>query len=139
MKFLAIIRNKEIIYKNEPFVRHHLSKLETQKVTVEVKRVFNKRSLNQNALMWIWFTLIAEHTGYSPEEVHKVVKGLYCPKKQIKLKDKVYMVTRGTSELSVGEMVELMMRIEAMAADLGIRLPTADEYIKGSVWALPTE
>lgn len=131
MKFLAnLTKNNEI--EHTPHIRHHLSKFDkTKKVMVEVKKPFNKRSLDQNALMWVWFTIIADYTGYAPEEVHHVVKGLYCPRKAVTLKGKTYRIPKGTSELSVGEMVELMMRIQAMASDLGVRLPSPEEYKKG--------
>lgn len=131
MKFLTKINDKNEI-EHTPTIRHRLSKFDKKKeVMVEVKKPFNKRSLDQNALMWVWFTIIADFTGYAPEEVHHVVKGLYCPKKAITLKGKTYRIPKGTSELSVSEMIELMMRIQAMAGEMGIRLPSPEEYKKG--------
>lgn len=85
MKFLANLTDKNEIL-HTPYIRNGLSKFpKDQKVTIEVKKLFNKRSLDQNALMWVWFDVLADYTGHSSEEIHQIVKGLYCPKKNIKL------------------------------------------------------
>lgn len=131
MKLQALIKDATITFENLPYARHHLKKMEGKKVTIDVQTQTSRRSLNQNALMWMWFTLIAQYTGHTPEEIHIIVKGLYCPKKTLIIKNKTYTLPKGTSELTKGEMVEVMLHIEAMAADLGVILPSPEEWKRG--------
>lgn len=126
----AWIKNKTITFPNEGYARQHLQDFEGKKIYVTVETKSSRRTLSQNSLMWMWFEIISKHTGHTSEEIHVIVKGLYCPKKEVTLKDKRYFIPRGTSDLSSVEMTELMMRVQSMAGDLGITLPSPDDYWK---------
>lgn len=119
------------MFGNLKYVRHHLEKWEDKKVWITVERVQSKRSLNQNAYYWVCLGIIAEHTGHSPEELHRIFKGLYLPRKETVLNGKKYMLTGSTTDLNKGEFVEYMMRVTAEAGDMGIALPSPDEYKNG--------
>jgi hypothetical protein len=61
-------------------------------VEVIVRPYIEKRSLEQNALLWAWHSEAAKHTGHSSEEMHEFA----------------LMRHFGTQELKVGEMVRLV-------------------------------
>lgn len=131
MKFLTQINSKNEI-EFTPHIRHQLSKFDkTKKVTVEIKKLFNRRSLQQNKYFWLCMEILSDYTGHTAEEMHVIVKGLFCPKKHIKVGKISYSIPKGTSELTKGEFVELFLRIQAMAAELGCVLPSAEDYKRG--------
>lgn len=117
-------------WKNQTYLDVNLPKYEGLEGVLTVKKKWNKRSLNQNNYFWLCMTVLAEYTGHTPEELHVIVKGLYCPKKQVKVGKKAYSIPKGTSELTKGEFVELMMNVSVMASELGVVLPDPVDYQK---------
>lgn len=97
---------------------------------LKIKKKWNKRSLSQNSLYWAWVTEIAEYCGNSPEEMHTILKGLFCPKREVKMGKKVYVIPRSTTSLTKGEMVEFMMHVQVEATQLGITLMSPEDYQK---------
>lgn len=131
MKFQALIKDKKITFGNEAYARFHLGKLEGQKVLVEVNKVHNKRSLNQNAYYWVCLDIIAEHTGHTSEELHRVFKGKFLPRKFVKLNNVEYQLAGTTTGLTKGQFVEYMLNISAEVAQMGVTLPSPEEYKRG--------
>lgn len=119
------------MYGNEHYARHHLSKLEGQKVLVTVEKMHNKRSLNQNAYYWVCIQVIADFTGHSPDEMHRLFKGLFLPRKEIELNGKKHLLAGSTTELTKGQFAEYMLRINAEASQMGLVLPSPEEYKQG--------
>ncbi len=106
----------------------NLPKYEGLDGVLTVKKKWNKRSLNQNSYFWLCMQVLAEYTGHTPEELHVIVKGLYCPKKEVGVGKKKYTIPKGTSELTKGEFVELMLNVNVMASELGVILPDPNLY-----------
>ncbi len=121
------ILNGQIVWKSQAYMDNWLPKMEGQKGICVVKKKWNKRSLDQNALYWVWMTTISEHTGHTPEELHHIFKGRFAPKKQIEVAKKVYNIPKGTSDMSVGEMVGYMFDVEVEAGTMGIVLPHPED------------
>ncbi len=115
-------------WKNIDYLNINLPKYEGLEGILTIKKKWNKRSLNQNNYFWMCMECLAEYTGHSPEELHVIVKGLYCPKKEVKVGKKVYMIPKGTSELTKGEFVELMMNVNVLASSVGVVLPDPTDY-----------
>jgi hypothetical protein len=128
MRFHAQIQGKEIVYANPAFVRSFLDRFEGKKVTVEVEREGSKRSLQQNAWMWACFQVIGEYIGENKNEVHRIMTGLFAPKKKVMLGKKLIVMPKGTRDMSVGEMVQFMLEVSAEAGQMGIMLPDPSEY-----------
>lgn len=123
----ALIQDGKLRWINEAYMAHWLPKFEGQKAVLTIKKKWSKRSLNQNKLYWLWLDIIAEDTGHTPDELHTIYKGLFSPKKIIKVGKRVFNIPKGTSELSKGEMVEYMLNVEAEAGSLGIILPSPND------------
>ena len=83
------VNSGKIQWRNEDYLNINLPKYEGLQGVLTIKKKWNKRSLNQNAYMWLCFETLSEHTGHTPEEIHVLCKGLYAPKKHLKVKDKV--------------------------------------------------
>lgn len=88
-----------------------------------------KRSIEQNALMWMWFTCIENETGTPKQDVHD-----YCCRifnfRIIEFKGEQQKVAGGTSKLTTAAMADFLNKVQAWASsELGITLPDPDDLI----------
>ena len=92
-----------------------------------LKRVSEKRSVNQNDLMWLWFKCIESSTGTDKNDIYMY----YCKKflcKVIHVGEKVEKVYETSSMLNTAQMSEFMTKIQADAAsELGITIPIPED------------
>ena len=95
--------------------------------TVTITRARQPRSLDQNALMWLWFTCISQETGTPIQDVHDY----YCAKflrKQIAWNGIIRTVVEGTSKLSKERMTNFLNQVQADAqTEFGITLPLPED------------
>lgn len=107
------------------------------KVAVEIRPYRSTRSQAQNRLMWMWYREIGEYCGYSPQEVHERMKARVLGVESVTLPrwfmgddvGRLELVRpKSTAGLSVQEMTEFLVAIEALARHLGIALPYPDDY-----------
>lgn len=131
MKFITKLNEKnEIIH--TPYIRHHLSKFKNAPhIIVTVDKPSNKRSIPQNKYYWLVLGVISGHTGHTEDELHKLFKGMFLPRKEIELNGKKYNLASSTTDLTVGQFVEYIMRITAEAGDMGISIPSIEDFKKG--------
>jgi hypothetical protein len=92
-----------------------------------LKRVNEKRTINQNDLMWMWFRCIENDTGTDKNDIYMY----YCKKflcKVIRVGEKVEKVYETSSMLNTAQMSDFMKKIQADAAsELGITLPIPED------------
>ena len=94
-----------------------------------------KRSLSQNATMWMWLTEIAQQTkqkgygDYDPEDMHEYFKSKFCVDKSLTI-GKTTIQVKSTKKLDKGEMTFYMNQIHQWAINAGFRLsmPEDSEY-----------
>jgi hypothetical protein len=79
-----------------------------------IDKVKNVRSLDQNAFMWVYLEIIAQETGNIADDLHRLFKGLFLPKKTIKVRGKSYTMSGSTTDLSKGEMTMYLDQICAL-------------------------
>lgn len=115
----------------------------TDNCRIEFKKHKAERTISQNSLMWRWLSDIAnwsiskgwvnEDKRRKPEEVWKLyfVNQVFGAE-TINMGKETIEVLPGTSELSTGEMQQLLEYINAWAIDKGINLliPKESEYRK---------
>lgn len=95
--------------------------------TLTLAKRKSQRSLDQNALMWLWFTCIASETGSEKQDVHDH----YCRQflvKDIEFNGKQEKIIISTSKLNTAAMTEFLNKVQSDAAsELGIRLPNPED------------
>ena len=95
--------------------------------TLEIKKNVKKRTVDQNALMWMWLTCIEDETGTLKQDVYEY----YCKKflwRNVFINGKEEIVVRTTSKLNTAEMTVFLNKVQADAAsEFGIRLPSPDD------------
>lgn len=104
-----------------------LSTLRNGSYVLTVKRKAEKRTIDQNALMWAWFTCIETETGTPRQDVHDY----YCRKflrKTIMWNGRTEVVAEGTSRQTKDRMTVFLNQVQADAAsEFGITLPTPED------------
>jgi hypothetical protein len=94
---------------------------------LSVSKRKNKRSLDQNALMWKWFSIIEDATVTNSQDVHDY----YCKKflkRIVSVGNHDEVVVGGTRNLNTAEMAEFLTKVQAdVASEFGIVLPTSED------------
>ena len=96
--------------------------------TVEIKPYKKNRSKDQNRLMWMWYSVIADYTGYHEEELHDQMKIKVLGLETIYVDGKPYTIPTSTKTLTVDQMTKFLDAIMALAAELNINLPMPDTF-----------
>jgi len=99
-------------------------------VTVTIARKRATRSLAQNALYWsVYVEVLSEHTGYSPDEIHTILKAKFLPKALAlcngdgEVRDE-FVIGSTTTTLNKNEFSEFLRNIQQWAAEeLGVVIP----------------
>ena len=104
-----------------------IQSLRNGRYTVTIAKEKQPRSLDQNSLMWLWFTCVSDETGTPVQDVHDY----YCAKflrKQITWNGITRTIVEGTSKLSKERMTEFLNLVQADAAtEFGITLPNPED------------
>ena len=129
MKFKTVIKNCQPEW--TPWLKSRLEKMEGKDVLVEIKLIKNIRSLRANNYYWALLEIIGKDLGYHSDELHALFKGLYLPRREIKLGKKSYFLAGSTALLTTVEFMNYIERIRQEMALQGILLPDASEYKKG--------
>ena len=92
-----------------------------------IKPFKEKRSVDQNALMWMWFTCLEQETGATKLDFYKHYCEKFIPDHCTYFRDGRFD-SGGTSKLKTDVMSVFLKSIQADAAsDFGIQLPTKED------------
>jgi hypothetical protein len=109
------------------FFEKRISEYEDCPVLLQVERVRSIRTLAQNSLYWgVWLPMIAESTGHTSDELHEFYKSMFLPKRFIKVGEKSVAISGSTTDLSISEFSDYLMKIQAEVAQMGIELPSTE-------------
>lgn len=105
------------------------SRLSNGEYTVKIVRKTKPRSVNQNALMWMWFTCLEASTGQPKEDWHDYYAAKFLSR-QAAIGNKYVWVPGRTSQLNSLQMTEFLNKVQADAAtEFGVNLPLpADRF-----------
>ena len=98
-------------------------------VTIDIKRKKAKRSDSQNRFFHSWVGLLAEHTGYSPEEMKDILKFKFLRVEQVSDQTgETFVYTKNTSKLNKLDFADLCTEIQQWTENnFKIRLPLPNE------------
>jgi len=95
--------------------------------TLTIKKAAEKRSVSQNALMWMWFTCVENETGTPKKDVHDYYCGLFLTK-EITYKGQAFSVVGQTSNLTTQQMTDFLNKVQAdVQTEFGIQLPLPED------------
>lgn len=133
---------KRFIPKSSQYVRACMSRIATgKKVTMTISETGAIRSDSQLRYHWVLMGFLADHTGFSKDEMHDAVMRLKFGEKEINLGGRKVMVRKSMSKearLAKFEAVDLITYDLELCAEMDIRVPTAQElgYLPDKVYAV---
>ena len=101
--------------------------LRGQRVQLIVRKPSRQRSQNENRYYWgVVIALLAEHCGYTPEEMHEALKFAMLRTHE----DGPLPSVKSTAQLSTTEFEDYLERIRIWAAtELGVVVPLPNEAV----------
>ncbi len=110
-----------------------VAKMRNGEVLIRLERAYATRSEQQNAWYWSQVVgLVAQHTGYTPDEIHEIYKAKFIPK-HLALADGngeivgAFVLGGSTTKLHTAAFADYCERIREWAADeLGVVIPDPD-------------
>lgn len=111
----------KLILKNRKKFDDYIQKFNGKRVTITIDQVLGQRSYSQNAYYWVLMTILGEHIGYLPDEMHDCCKMKFLRKNEGTGVD----TTISTTRLNKTEFGEYIEKIKIWAA-LGEDIPSID-------------
>lgn len=131
----AQVKNGRLFFRNRKAFDANVAQLkEGWSMEVTVKRQRATRSQYQNRYYWgVVVELIAEHTGYTPDEIHDILKAKFIPKRLAlcdgngEVKGE-FVIGGSTRRMNTVEFGEFLTEIRQWAAsELGVVIPDPNE------------
>lgn len=95
--------------------------------TITISQRKARRSVDQNALMWLWLTCIESETGNDRNDLHEYFKRKYIQPERVKVFDDEQLKYT-TTNLSTSQFKEYLDKIQIFAAsELAITLPDPND------------
>lgn len=122
--FTATVTKGKIVFFNVELFDTYLRSLEGKDVNISIKPKTKIRSNPQNNYLWgVCYTLISEHTGYTPEEVHDAMRMMFLLDRS-----RTVPTLRSTTTLTTVQMEEYLENIRQWAAkELSCSIPVPNE------------
>lgn len=92
---------------------------------LEIDSKKENRSIEQNRYYWFYLGLIAEETGYTPDDLHQYYKGKFLTKKILKMFGQDVRIEESTTKQSKGQFCDYLANI---MVDSSIPLPDTTEF-----------
>lgn len=131
----AQVKNGRLFIENRRVFDQQVALLDPRwALEVTVRRRKATRSVRANRYWWgICVQLVAEHTGYTPEEIHDIAKQMFLPKTLAvndgngEIKGE-FVIGGSTRKLNTAEFAEFVERFKQWAATtLDVVIPDADK------------
>lgn len=113
-------------------IRSDLTNFEGKRIVITISKAKSQRTVSQNALWWVYVTMIANELGYSKEEMHEVIKFKFMKCEKVNEKTgEVMQYLKSTTDLSKMDFADLINDLQRWAAEsLGIVLPEPGQQIE---------
>ncbi len=95
-------------------------------MTVTIKK--EKRSLDQNALMWMLLQVLSDYTGDTTDDLHERLKVSFLGVERRTVKGIDLVVPKSTASLNTKEFTEYIDKIYLLGETLNIKLPLPSHY-----------
>ena len=125
MKQFGKIINQKLVLNNKNDFNKNLLHLEGKEVVIKIIERNNKRTNDQNSLLWTWISLLSNYTGYTKEEMKEMLQYKFLSREKINDKGKIEVYLKGTSTLSKKEFNDFMNQVSMWSnSTLNIMLPS---------------
>ena len=119
----AIYNRESVLYRLEGVFNTLANGSYRLTVTKDVK----KRTYDQNALSWLWYTCIEKEIGTDRQAMHDYYCTKFLRTTEI-INGTEQNIVRGTSKLNTAQFSDFLMKVQADAAqEFGISLPDPED------------
>ena len=123
MKFLIIDEARR------KYAMNYLAHADIRKtLEVFIRPYKKKRTVSQNNLMWMWYDLIAEHVGVSPEEMHERCKVNFLGISERVVCNELIREPISSTSLDTKQMRDFLEKVEKLGEWHNIKMPHPDDY-----------
>ena len=127
MKQFGKIINQKLVLNNKNDFKSQLLEFEGKEVVIKIIQRNNKRTNDQNSLLWTWLNILSNYTGYTKEEMKEMLQYKFLKREKVNNKGKIEVYLKGTSTLSKKEFNEFMNEVSIWSnSTLKIILPSND-------------
>ncbi len=101
---------------------------------VIIRKHRKSRSTSQNALMWMWLSVVQSETGNDKDALHDYFREKYLGRDRTEVLNQQRHVLKSTTKLTVQEFTQYLTQIEAFCAtELGITLPHPEDIYRDAM------
>lgn len=105
------------------------SLLKNGEYTLSITKKINKRTLDQNRLMWLWFSCIGQNVGLHHIKAKEAVCA-HLSTEEVEIEGKRYKVPISTSKLNKEQFTAFLEQVKMWAHEtLGLDLPEPSDLI----------
>ena len=90
---------------------------------IKIVRFRHRRTLSQNSMYHLWKAVIADEYGYTPAEMHDVLRGLYLPVREVEVQGTTHRLLTSTTALDTKQFTTFLDTIYRDFSAEGIILP----------------
>jgi len=125
--FFSDVRNNRLQKNVSEKIAEVLKSFEGKRIELSIGKVRSKRSNQQNALYWMYCTIIANDLGYSKDEMAEIIKYKFLKKTKVDEKTgQEFEYIGSTTALSKSEFADFvneLIRWSAMEFNIVLPLP----------------
>ena len=132
--FYGISKDMSFVPNNKKSWLEYLIANEGKKLTVEIDLDKAKRSLDQNALYWLYLGVIEKETGNLATDLHELFKRKFLPPIPKKILGTEFKIPASTSTLNKADFTEYIDKICSLT---NVPIPVIED--KGKKPDYPTE
>lgn len=125
--FYAQIKDGELIIPLSPQKRQWMTQNEGKKFVLEVSEDRPKRTISQNALLWLFLNYIENETGENADDLHEIAKRKFLAPRQVRVLDEDYKLPASSTRLTKNEFSEYLDKISAWS---GVAIPDTEAFNK---------
>lgn len=103
-----------------------------KQIEILIHRKKKHRSVQQNRYYWLIVSMLSEHTGFTKEECHEILKQRFLKTEKVhEDTGAIYEYTKSTTELTTSEYEDYLESVRRFAAeDFSIELPLPNEQLE---------
>lgn len=128
LKFITDVKGGKLFIRNREAFDKQVMSFPDGEYILSVKELKSERSDRQNRYYWgVVIRLLADNFGYSPMEVHEVLKGIFLPK-ELNFGIMKVISTRSTTSLKTDEFEDYLEKVRVWAnQEFGLLIPLPNE------------
>lgn len=132
LTYISTVTNGKLSKASSKEIAADLINFEGKKVEITLSKAGSKRSLMQNALYWVYVTILASEIGYTKNEMHEIIKFKFLKREKVNEKTgEVMQYLDSTTKLTKSDFADFIADLQRWAVEsLNVLLPEPGKQIE---------